>query len=145
MIKNNNAESLVWIIIWVFILSFIVLWVTNLLINSKDIVDTYDNKKIINLLKNNTENIIKEIDTSAIQESEIFYLHKNNSTYEFEVFTWTTNAEYKYIDKYWTKVNDLTWTTDTIYSRTLLLERDDTSIWSDHQIIKVSIKKLIKN
>ena len=145
MIKNNNWESLIWIIIWIFILSFIILWVTNLLINSKDIVDTYDNKKIINLLKNNTENVIKEIDTSAIQESEIFYLYKNNSTYEFEVFTWTTNAEYKYIDKHWTKVDDLNAFEWDIYSRTLYLQRDDTTIWSDHQIIKVSIKKLIKN
>ena len=61
MIKNNKWESLVWIIIWVFILSFIILWVTNLLINSNTILETYDNKRIINLLKNNTENIIKNV------------------------------------------------------------------------------------
>ena len=145
MINNNKWESLVWVIVWVFILSIILLWVTNLLINSNDIIHTYNNKEILNILKSNTENIIKEIDTSNISESEIFYLYKNNSTYTFEVFTWTTNAEYKYIDMFWTKVNDLTWFTDDIYSRTLLLERDDNTIWSNHQIIKVSIKKLIKN
>ncbi len=145
MINNNKWESLVWVIVWVFILSIILLWVTNLLINSNDIIHTYNNKEILNILKSNTENIIKEIDTSNISESEIFYLYKNNSTYDFEVFTWANNVEYKYIDIYWTKVNDLTWFTDDIYSRTLLLERDDNTIWSNHQIIKVSIKKLIKN
>lgn len=145
MIKNNFWESLVWIIIWVFILSFIVLWITNLLINSKAIVEAYENKKITNILKNNTENIIKNIDTSNIKESEIFYLYKDTTFKDFLVFTWSSNVGYKYIDKYWNKVNDLSTYEWDIYSRTLWLERDDNSLGSSHQIIKVSIKKLIKN
>ncbi len=144
MIKNTSGESLIWIIIWVFILSFIILWVTNLLINSKTIIDTYENKKTISILKNNTENIIKKIDTSNINETEIFYINKNNSTKEFEIFTWATNYLYKYIDKYWNKVDDLENFNWNIYSRTLWLERDDNSIWENHQVIKVSIRKLIK-
>lgn len=144
MIKNTFWESLIWIIIWVFILSFIILGVTNLLINSKLIIDTYENKKIISILKNNTENIIKKIDTSNINETEIFYLNKNTSTKEFEIFTWSTNYVYKYIDQYWNKVDDLANFEWNIYSRILWVERDDNTIWENHQIIKVSLKKLLK-
>jgi len=107
-------------------------------------IETYENKKKISILKNNTEVIIKNIDTTQINETEIFYLNKNNSTFEFELFTWATNYTYKYIDQYWNNVDDLVNFEWDIYSRILRLERDDNSIWEDHQIIKVSIKKLIK-
>lgn len=144
MIKNTFWESLIWIVIWVFILSFILLWVTNLLINSKEVLQTYDDKKIISILKNNTENVIKKIDTSTIKETEIFYLNRNNNVKEYEVYTWALNVKYKYIDQYWNNVEDLENFEWNIYARTLWLERDDNSIWNNHQIIKASIKKLIK-
>lgn len=145
MIKNTFWESLIWIIIWIFILSFIILWITNLLINSKNIIDAYENKKIISILKNNTENIVKNIDTSSINETEAFYIYKNNiEPKAFEVYTWTTNANYKYIDQYWNYISDVVNYNWDIYSRILWLERDDNSIWENHQIIKVSVKKLIK-
>lgn len=145
MIKNTYWESLVWIVVWVFIISFIVLWITNLLISSKDIIETYENKKIISILKNNTENVIKRINTSNIQETELFYLYKNNILKEYEILTWAINDTYKYIDQYWNKVDDLVNFQWDVYSRLLWVERDDNFIWNTHQIIKISIKKLIKN
>ena len=144
MIKNTFWESLVWIIIWIFILSFIVMGITNLLINSKTIIDKYENKKIIAILKNNTENIIKKINTDSINETEIFYFNKNETTNNFEVFTWTINAGYKYINQNWENISDIANYQWNIFSRILWVERDDNSVWATHQIIKVSIKKLIK-
>lgn len=144
MIKNTFWESLVWIIIWIFILSFILLWVTNLLINSKTVIDNYENKKTISLLKNNSENIIKEIDTSSVNESENFYIYKNNTTKEFEILKGTINEKYKYIDKYWNYIDDLENFDWDVYSRILLLERNDNLIWENHQIIKIDINKIIK-
>mgnify|MGYP006417184631 FL=1 len=144
MIKNTSWESLVWIIIWVFILAFIILWVTNLLINSRATLEVYENKKIISVLKNNTETVIKKINTDVIRETELFYLRKNNNFMEYEVLTWSTNSIYKYIDKQWNTVDDIINFEWDIYSRQLWLERDDNSIWDNHQIIKISIKKLIK-
>jgi hypothetical protein len=144
MIKNNFWESLIWIIVWVFILSFIIMWISSLLITSKDNINKFENKNTISILKKNTISIIKKINTNNILENEIFYLYKNNTTKEFETFTWTINVEYKYIDKHWTKINDLANFNWAIYSRILWLERDDTSLWNNHQIIKASIKRLIK-
>ncbi|MDD2870501.1 MAG: hypothetical protein PHS49_00795 [Candidatus Gracilibacteria bacterium] len=144
MIKNNLGESLIGIVVGVFILSFIILGITNLLINSKTIVESYEDRKVLNLIKNNTENVIKNIDTSAIKETEIFYLYKDSTNKEFLVFTGTVNAGYKYIDQYGNKVDDLAGFSSDIYARTLWIERDDNSIGDTHQIIKVSVKKLIK-
>ena len=50
-------------------------------------IEAYDDKKTISILKNNTERIIKNIDTSMINETEIFYLYKNETTKNFEIFT----------------------------------------------------------
>lgn len=144
MIKNNFWESLIWIIVWVFILSFVILWISNLLIKSKDTINKFKNKNNISILKINTINVIKKLDTSNILENEIFYLYKDNATKEFKILTWTTNVNSKYIDKNWNRVNDLANFEWSIYSRILWLERDDTSLWNKNQIIKASIKKLIK-
>jgi len=144
MIKNNFWESLVWIIIWVAILIFIISWITNLLISSKETINIYNQKNIITNLKNSTENIIKTIDTSAINETEVFYLNKNTDLKEFEIFTWSINSDYKYIDKYWNSITDITLFQWDIYARILWVERDDNTTWENHQVIKASIKKLIK-
>ena len=146
MIKSKIAESLIWVVIWVFILSFIILWITNLLINSISVVDEYENKRDINILKNNTINIVKNLDTSIIQETELFYLYKNESTNDFQIKTWSWNYFYKYIDRLWNHIpeSELANFSSNIYSRVLWLEREDTSLWESHQIIKASIRKLIK-
>jgi len=144
MIKNKKAESLAWVIIWVFILSIIMLWITNLLINSADTIYLYENKRDISILKNNTINVVKKLDTSGIQETELFYLYKNKETNNFEIKTWSWNYTYKYIDRLWNNITNLDNFNWPIYSRVLWLERKDTSIWTEHQIIKSSIKRLIK-
>jgi len=146
MLKNNSWESLIWIIIGVFILSFIILWVSNLLINNIWTINSYENKRDISILTKNTTNIIQKIDTTMVNETEIFYLYKNNTNKNFEIKTWSWNYEYKYIDKYWNKIeiNDLALFPWNIYSRVLWLEREDTSQWEEHQVIKASIKRLIK-
>ncbi|MDP2091102.1 MAG: hypothetical protein Q8K30_05920 [Candidatus Gracilibacteria bacterium] len=145
MIKNNFGESLIGVIIGIFILSFIVLGITNLLINSKNIINTYENKKIINLIKNNSENILKKINTEDIQETEVFYLYKDIINKEFVIFTGSTNVGYKYIDEFGNKIDNLESFDGDIYSRIFWAERDDNSLGNNHQIIKMSIKKLLKN
>ena len=144
MFKNNSWESLVWVIIWVFILTFILLWITNLMINSVEVINTYKNKRDISLIRNNTINTIKKLDTTSVQESEVFYLYKNTTNNNFEILTWSWNYLYKYIDRLWNKVDNLETFPWNIYSRVLRLEREDTSLWKEQQIIKVSVKKLIK-
>jgi hypothetical protein len=54
---------------------------------SKDIISNYQDIQKINILENNTLNIIKSIDTDNINENETFYIYKNNASKIFEVFT----------------------------------------------------------
>lgn len=145
MIRNKLAESLIWVVIWVFILSFIILWITNLLVNSISTIGVYENKRDIQILRNNTINIVKNIDTSSVSENELFYLYKDKNNDIFEVKTWVWNADFKYIDRFWDKVDDLENFNWNIYSRVLWMERSDSSLWNENQIIKASIKRLVKS
>jgi hypothetical protein len=83
------------------------------------------------------------MDTDAIRENEVFYIYKNKGWKKFEAFTWSSNAAYKYIDEYGNNVNINTFEGD-VYARTLWKERDDRSLDSENQIIRVSIRKLVK-
>ncbi len=145
MIKNNLWESLIWIIIWIFILSFIILWIANLLINSNNIVDTYDDKKIINILNNNTNFIINKLDLSNINENENFYLFKDKVNNKFLIFTWSSNIWYKYIDEYWNNIDDINLYNWEIFTRTIYIEKKDSSLWIENHVIVTNINKYTTN
>ena len=145
MRKNIIWESLVWIIIGVSILSICILWILNLLIYSGYLTTTFNNSARLNMLRDNTTNIISKLDTTSLRENEIFYLYKNAGTSNFYIYSGSVNSQYKYIDELWNKIDDLNAYTLAIYARLLWLQREDTSIlWSKNQIIKASIRKLIK-
>jgi len=143
MKKVIKAESFVGIIIGVFILSFILLGIWNLMFHSRDVIVSYQRVQKTDVLKANIANIVKAINTDNIMENEVFYIYKNEGTNNFEAFTGTLNAGYKYIDEYGTNVNVNSYEWD-IYARTLWKERDDRSLESENQIIRVSIRKLVK-
>lgn len=145
MIKNSFWESLIWIIIWVFILSFIILWITVLIVNSQNVIIHYDEIKNISILKNNADKIANNIYITGVNQNEEFYIYKNNSTKEFQVLKWTSNEIYKYIDKYWNFVSDINNFDWDVFSRVFVLERNDAFLWDNHQIVKIDIKKVIKN
>ncbi len=142
--KNLLAESLVWIIVWVFILSFVILWIGKLISYSQSLTLSFNEYTKVRLLKANLSNILKTLDISKIQENEAFYIHKDPSTHTFTVFTWTTNKQYKYVDSKWEGIADISTYEWNIYSRKLYIEREDTSFNSKNQIIKASIKRLIR-
>lgn len=145
MRKNNFWESLVWIIIWVTILSVSILWILNLLLFSNNLTAIFNNTTRITILKDNAVNVVKKLDTSSILENEAFYLYKNKPLKQFEIYTGTWYTGYKYIDQLWDQVTDLQWYKWYIYARILWLQREDTSIADNkNQIIKASIRRLIK-
>ena len=144
MINSKKAETIVSIIVWILILSFIILTLSKVLIQSKENIETFNNYRISNLLKNNTSNIVSKLNTENIKENEFFYLYKNDSSQEFQVLTWVLNDSNQFINKYWDKidVNTFDW---VIYKRLLWLEKEDNSIdWEKNQIIKAEIKRLIE-
>ena len=105
MKKNKNAESLVWIVIGVFILWFVLVWIMSILSFNKDISNSYTKEISSYVLQWNSENIMKKLDLSKVNNWDTFYIYKNETTKEFEVLTWSINESYKYIDSMWNNVD----------------------------------------
>lgn len=122
MKENKKWESLVWIIIWILLLTFVILGLYNLIIYSENINITFEDSSVKWILKDNALNIVYKIHPNVWTAiGEPFYMYKNNTTKTFDFFTWATNIKYKYIDKYWELVS--TGVTDVdIYERTFKLE-----------------------
>jgi len=106
------------------ILTFIALSIINIVSFNKEIVNEYQVQTDKNILKQNTNNILKKINLSKVKEWEIFYINKNETSKNFEVFTWITNKQYKYIDNLWNKIIDITSFDKKIYARDLRLSTD---------------------
>lgn len=99
MKNNKRADTIAWIIIAVFILSFAMLGIVNVLDYNQNVSDNYEKETDLYILKSNSENILKSLDVDDVRENEKFYIYKDESTNEFRVMTWATNEQYKYVDK----------------------------------------------
>ncbi len=144
MIKNNKGETIVWILIWVFIISIVILGISSLMTYSRATIHSYDRSTKISILRENLTNIIQWINIDTVNENEIFYIYKNTTLKEYEIFTGSTNAGYKYIDVNGDKVDDLENFEWDIYAQILWIEREDTSLQNSNKLIRASIKRLIK-
>ena len=144
MLQSRKAESFVWIVVWVFILSFVILGIVNILIFSTDITLQYNESNRIQILKQNLTNVVKNIDTSSLWENEIFYVHKNRAASNFEIYTGSLNEHYKYIDQLWETIPDVNTFQWDIYSQILWISTEDITFLEENQIIRASIKKLVK-
>ena len=102
MFITRKAESLAWIIIWVFILSFVLLWIGTLIWNSKTLVRDFDKKMNLELLSSSSYLIINNLNLSTLVDGDNFYLYKNNT----DSISNTNDSKYKYIDKYWNYISD---------------------------------------
>ncbi len=144
MFNTRKAESFVGIVVWVFILSFVMLGIINILIFSTDVTAKYNETNRIQVLKQNLTNAVKKIDTSAIQENEIFYVHKNRATSQYEVYTGASNEYYKYIDELGNTISNISTFQWDIYAQVLWMSTEDITFLEKNQVIRASIKKLIK-
>ena len=146
MIQTRKAESFVWIIVWVFILAFVMLWIMNILIFSTNITTKYNETNRIQVLKQNLTNVIKDLDTSTLKENEIFYVHKNRASWgnKYEIYTGSTNENYKYIDELGNTISDLLLYQGDIYSQVLWVSNEDITFLDQNQVIRASIKKLVR-
>jgi len=104
--KNiKNWDSLVWIIVWISILSFSLLWIISILNYNRNITEIYSDSINEYILKWNSENLVKKLDNSDVEKDETFYIYKDTSNNEFFILTWALNSNYKYINNLWNKIN----------------------------------------
>lgn len=144
MNKNFSWETLVSIIIWVIILSFIMFWIMNLyIVNQNEIWNQKDKINIYNI-KENTKNIVDKINLQNIQTAEEFYINKNETTKNFEVSTWSSNSWNMYVDKNGNKIGNIKNSTSDIYERKLKKERSDEIMWVQDEVINIEVNKVRK-
>ncbi len=142
MKKNNKKwESLAWIIVGIFILSVVMIWVWNIIGHSREVVSRHNDATNIFILKKNTENIISKLDLSLVNVWEKFYLNKNLSSKNFEVFTGSLNENYKYVNANNNNISDINaYDFDDIYSREITIKEKK----SYKNIFEIDIKKVSK-
>jgi hypothetical protein len=130
---NKSAESIVWILIAIVILSFAMLWIVNVLNYNGDISLDYSKQVDLTILKTNADNIVEKLDLDWINSGEAFYIYKNETSKEYNLFTWATNESYKFIDRLWNNVNlsDFNW---DIYVREFI-KISNTWEWQDWEDI----------
>ncbi len=139
MLTNKKAESLVWILIWILLLSFVIISLYNLILYSYNTNTNFEENTTRWFLEDNTLNILYKVDTNWINEWTWFYLYKDNTLKTFMTFTWVTNIEYKYIDQYWEKVNTGGTYEWNIYEREITIKKIDPI--TNNKIYSVSIEK----
>lgn len=144
MIRNTKAETIVGILIGVFIISITVLWIGSLINYSRGVIQTYDRNTKVVLLKENLINIVWWINIDNVRENEIFYIYKNTNLKEYEVFTGSSNDQYKYIDAFGDTVSNIESFDQDIYARILWVEREDTSLENSNKLLRASVRRLIK-
>ncbi len=113
----KKAESLAWIIIGVFILSFVLLGIWALVWSSRDIIDNFDKKIDLDLLIYSSNSVVGSMDLSNLSDGDEFYLHRDTVNWNFDIYTWSNNSNYQYIDRHWYKVDDINSFEGDIYSR----------------------------
>lgn len=142
MIENKKWESLVWIIVWILLLTFVILGLYNLILYSENTNIIFEDSSVQWILKDNALSVLYKVNINWINEGSGFYLYKDNSSKTFKIFTWSSNIQYKYIDRYWDKIS--TWVTDrNIYEREIFVEKIDPE--TNSKIYKVVIDKYNNN
>lgn len=141
---NPRWDTLISLIIWVFIISLIVFWIINLLGFNYAIEGDFVYSNKIFFLKNNTYNILKKLNLSTISEGETFYIYKNKENSTFDIMTWALSENYKYINEFWDYISN-TWSYEQdLFSRVIVLQKSDKTIWEENQITNVIVNKINK-
>lgn len=143
-INNQKGETLVSILIGIFILSIAIFGISNLLANNLAIEDDQFRAAKIRLMELNATNIIKQIDTSGLAEKEVFYLEKNSGASTFKIHTGSLAENYAYINFYGEPITNTGSYTGGLYLRTFIVDQADTTFKNKNQIIKGTIRELLK-
>ncbi|MDD4151934.1 MAG: hypothetical protein PHR68_04935 [Candidatus Gracilibacteria bacterium] len=137
MKKTKKAETLVSILIGVFILSLISIGAIKIMEYDKQKTIEYDKINKIFLLEANSNNLIKKIPTSQFGEKQVFYLYKTGS--QILAYSGISNDYIKYIDEDGNTINTGTYK-GYIYTRLFIIDKDT----STSQLVKGAIKELIR-
>lgn len=154
MKKTQKAESFAWIVIWVFILSFVILGIASMLHYSTTLIEQYQEENTLSLLKQNLFSVTQKIDISQLEENEAFFIYKNTEwNPEFEIILlsecldnlpsgWDESSCYihQYIDRLWNRVENIENFAWGIYIHRWEVILNDDTFWDNHTLINISVE-----
>jgi hypothetical protein len=144
---NKNAESIAGIMIAVTILAFAMLWIVSILSYNRDISQNYSEQVDLVILKENAENIARKLNLNSINSNETFYIYKDKDLNEYNLFTWATSENYKFINRFWDNIESDNFNWD-IYTREFVKTSNAWIDWDNtikQDRIEVTIKKYNKD
>jgi len=124
MKNNKKAENIIAVIIAVFILSFALLGIINILSFNHDVNEEYQEEIWGHIIEWNIDNLLEKVDIDAIQDNETFYIYKNTASGSFETKTWSANSDFQYIDIYGENIANTLDNQKVLYSQELIKKVD---------------------
>ncbi len=120
-IHHSRGETLISVLIGILLLSIVVFGIASLLSNSASLEADTQSQAIRNLLEQNATALIRQADTKGIAEKEVFYLYKNPTSKQFQVFTGSTNIAYAYINARGENITNTGSTQEALFYRSFTL------------------------
>jgi Tfp pilus assembly protein PilV len=143
-IYTSRGETLVSVLVGVFILSIVVFGVANLLVNNSALEDESRRNTALMILEQNATSIIKNLNTAQIAEKEVFYLYKDPTTQTITAFTGATNIGYAYVNAAGENVSNTGSYQNSLYYQSFIIDQSDTGLRSGSQVVKGTIRELVR-
>jgi hypothetical protein len=87
-------------------------------------------------LEQNATSIIKNINTTAINEKEVFYLYKNPATQTITTFTGAANISYAYVNSAGDAITNTGSYQGSVYYQSFMINQNDTGLRAGSQVVK---------
>ena len=146
MFRQNRWESLVAIIVAIAILAWLLVSITFFLLKSSEMQTEFESSYSMFLVKMNARTIAHNLDTKGIQENETFSIYRDDATKNYTIFTGSLVESGAYILESWANIapEQVASASGRVYRRIYLLERRDDSLGPKNEIIKWSVKEMIR-
>ncbi|PID87617.1 hypothetical protein CSB07_00345 [Candidatus Gracilibacteria bacterium] len=141
MIKNKNGESLVGILMGMFILGLVLLGIANIILNSRELSYQALADSSIYFIKNNSINVLNSSDLSNLNIGEEFYINKDKNTQTINILTGSTNEPNMYVDRHGYKVDDINTFSGFIYTQTGKVTSINNNLGFEHIKYDLTIKE----
>jgi len=138
MFKNQNWESFAGIVVGVFILSFVILGIVNIITFSLDNSNTYLANAKAASITSNAYKIFDTLDSSGLNSGEEFYIYKDSSTNSFSFLSGAVNNTYMYVDDAMELISDINTYEWTIYVLKGIVYKKDSFLWEVDTIVEIT-------
>ena len=154
MTKNRDWESFAWIVVWVFILSFVVLAIISVLNHSTRLTSQYETENDIWRLERNFNNILSKLDTWTLNMGDEFFIYKNIEEQRFDLIGlddcisnpeiwWDENTcqNFQFIDSLWNHIENIEEFEWDIFSHRWIINTSDDTFWFSYQKFDIEVNQ----